>query len=392
MSPLMCAALVVFLEVLSFGAIFPVLPDYCEQLGATHGNVGLWTGVMFMLVGGPRVVTNVMWGKCSDRIGRKPTLALITGGTMTGSLLWGMSGSLWMLAMSRLVAGVFQAQAALTGAIVADVREPQHRAAGMGLLGAAFGFGMLGGIIMGGLVGTHISLGAVGYASALGQLASLAVIVLLLRETHPHHGRGAREKESTPDVFETTAVRHLLGDRTIASLLMVVLAMTAGSMVLVPTLRLLTDRWYGFDLRESTWALAAWMLVGVVVQGGAVRPMVRRMGERGTIMVGLPLLASGLLWMGLQPAEWGFWSAAMLVAAGSGLATPALSGLISHAVKPGDQGAAQGLNQSATALGRTIAYAMAGAMYQFISPGAPLLAGAGLTIVAAGVLAARRRR
>jgi len=375
MSPLVAAALVVLLEVMSFGAIFPVMAAYCAQLGGFASDAPqaqAAAGAMFALVGAPRIFMNIYWGRLSDHLGRRPALALITTGTMIGSLLWvaapalaasvGGSGLIW-LGVSRLVAGVFQAEASLTQAVAADVTAPDRRAAAMGLLGAAFGLGLLGGIVLGGLVGHYVSLPAVGFAAAAAQLASLLVIVFALRETHPSRIAppvgDAADPTPTPDRFERLPIRRLLRLPAVAALLAVTLLFMAGHMVLVPVLPVAVERWFDADLRQVTWVFSVWMLVGVLVQGGAIRPIVRRCGERATIALGFIALAGGFVLFAMSPGAALFWLGAVLIAIGGALATPALTALISHAVSPADQGAVQGLHQSATAAGRTVAYGLA---------------------------------
>jgi DHA1 family tetracycline resistance protein-like MFS transporter len=399
MPPLLIASLVVFFEVLSFGAIFPVLPDYCQQLGAAPDNLAIWSGLMFMMVALPRVVMNTVWGRLSDHIGRKKVLALVTCGTLGGSVMWamapslggteetagflGISGLIWLL-LSRLLAGIFQAQAALTTAIAADVTTPEKRAASMGLLGAAFGFGMLGGIAMGGFVGASIGLSYVGWASACAQGVSILMILFMLRETHPHH---VPEAEQTGDAFEPEKLSVLLRRASIKRLMIVTLVLMSGHMVLVPTLRLASADWYNFDLNQTTWLFIVWMFVGVLVQGGAVRPMVKRFGDRKTLLYGVVLLAAGFFMLAGVGPNWlgGFWTSAVLIAIGGSLSTPALTALISHSVSEADQGAAQGLNQSFTALGRALSYVIAGLLYDVHST-LPYWIGGALVVVS-GLLA-----
>lgn len=388
MPAVFAASLVVFLEVVSFGAIFPVLPDYCLELGGSE----LWVGVLFAFVALPRVVMNTVWGKLSDRFGRRPVLGLITAGTLSGSVLWALApalggavfGGFAWLAISRVMTGIFQAQAALTQAIAADVTTPQRRAAAMGMLGAAFGAGIVVGIGMGGTIGHHIGHPAVGWASAAAQIASLGVILLLLRETHPAH-RADRPDDATA-MFIPQRLSALLAHRDIQRLLIVWLVAVIGQMVMVPTLRLISKDRYGYDLTDTTWLFVMWALIGVVVQGGGVRVLSWRIGDRATFVLGLILLAFGLTAIGITTDLAWFWSAMAVVSVGTALATPALAAMLSHTVGSADQGAVQGLNQSITAMGRGGSYLMAGLLYAHFAPGVTYTVGGILCAVAVGLV------
>jgi len=397
MTPVWIAAAVVFLEVLSFGAMFPVMPDYCRDLGGltTDAQVAWWAGLMFAAVGGPRIIMNTVWGRLSDRIGRRRVLAIATCGTLGGSVLWALaealgespSSALAWLAVSRLLAGFFQAQAALTAAVAADATTPQQRAGAMGILGVGFGLGMLGGIALGGAVGHLASPAAVGWAAAAAQLLSVLVILFALPETHPAHVAGA---ERTPDYFRPQHPLQLARRPDVRHLLVVTLIMTAGHMVLVPTLRVVSDAWFNLDLLETTWLFAAWMGVGILVQGGAIRPLVKRFGERSVTAAGTAVLAAGLFLMAASSSSLpAFWTAAMIVALGGALAAPTLTSMLSHTVGPQEQGSVQGLNQSLTAAGRTLSYFLAGGLYRLVSDTAPFWLGGSLVTVALLALLAR---
>ncbi len=379
---LLAASLVVFFEVVSFGAIFPVLADYCKQLGGD----AMWVGLLFAMVAGPRVVMNTVWGKLSDRIGRKPVLLIMTGGTLVGSVLWALSpvlgatmfGGLAWLAISRIACGLFQAQAALTQAIAADVSTNEKRTAAMGLLGAAFGLGIVAGISMGGFVGSTISYAAVGWCSAVAQVLSLGVIAFGLRETHPAH-----QAEAAPTaMFQPSTFTGLLQQPPLRHLLIIWLIAVIGQMVMVPTLRLISADRFDFTLADTTWLFIMWAMIGVFIQGGLIRVLIRHVAERSLLVAGLAITSGGMLVVGLTTSLSAFWVGMAAVSAGMGLATPTLSAMLSHRVNESDQGAAQGLNQSVTALGRAISYGMAGWLYAQFLPGVTYAVGGAICAVA----------
>ena len=148
MPPVVAAALVVLFEGLVLWAVFPIMSYYCADLGGGPAAVG----ILFALMSGPRVLFNPIFGRLSERFGRRPLMVVASLGTMAGSIAWAVSPNVGWLAVSRAIAGIFGAQAALSSAVVADVTSPDRRSSGMGLVGAAFGLSMVFGPLLGGWV------------------------------------------------------------------------------------------------------------------------------------------------------------------------------------------------------------------------------------------------
>lgn len=379
MPPLIAAALVVLLQIVSLGAVFPTLQGYTDQLGGS----ALWGGLLFAAVTAPKVLLNPLWGRLSDRVGRKPALGAMFIGTIAGSVLWAMAptlgeitgGGLLWLTISRIVIGCFTAQAAVAFAIACDIATPEKRAAAMGVLGAAFGVGLLVGIPLGGVVGDH-SLAAVGWLSAGFELAALVVAMALLKETHrPADGA------TTPRLRDLFAVA---GRHECRTLLIVTVMIWAGASVLIATLGPLTADRYGYTFREVGWVMAVWGLVGVLVQGGLIRPAVARLGERTTALVGLVLLAMGYIGLSVHQSSEQMYALMLPIGAGGALFGPTVVAMLSHRVGASEQGRLHGLNQSATSLGRAIGMFGGGALYATAGQGAPYWVAAG--VVAAGAV------
>lgn len=381
------------------GAIFPTMADYIEQFGGQDWMVGL----MFALYAVPRVFMNTMWGNLSDRWGRRKVMAISTLGTFAGSILWAyaplatskvdmgiLGDGLFWIAMSRVVAGFFQNQATITQAMMADSVKPEKLSGAMGILGVAFGLGMLGGFQLVAWIGRmQMDLSFIGWISALVQLLSLGVTLFLMPETLPPH---LRRQAQAADLEQGAQAprRGLLSIPMVVSLLLVGLVFTSGHLILIPTLRSLTNDWYQFTLAQTSNAFSIWMIVGILVQGGAIRPMVKRCGERGTILTGMVLCGAGFFWIAIHPGIVGFWAGAILLAIGGSLAEPAMRALISHQVDSSSQGSVHGLLQSVTALGRLISYLLAAGLY-YLSPAAAYF-GAGVLVLAAAALLVRGKR
>lgn len=353
MPPLFAAALVVLLEGLSFGATFPVIGYYTQQLGGD----ALWVGAMFALLAGPKVITNPLFGRLADALGRRPVLLVNGLGTLAGSLMWAVAPSVGWLAASRGVTGVFGAQAALANTIAADVSPPEKRAAAMGHLGAAFGIAFTLGPVIGGLVGERLSYAAVGWVCAGLQLVSLAIIALALPETR--RAGAAASAAAAPEE------RAMLGRTDILHLLIVTLVMTLGLSSFNSTYQLVTEHSYGFTAQQTGYALGCFGLCAVIVQGGVVRVMVRRFGERAAGMSGMVLMVAGFGLIALRLALPGLWTATVLLAVGSALAVPCLGALLSRRVGAAEQGAINGLNQAFVGLGRAGGAALGGVLYDW---------------------------
>lgn len=385
MPPLLCVAIVVFLEVVCLGAVFPTLPRYTEALGGT----ALLAGVMFALVSGPKIFTNPLWGKASDASGRRRILVLLTIGTLSGSVLWAATpwlGAtvglplLW-LGLSRLVYGIFSGQATLAFAVASDTSAPEKRSAALGVLGAAFGAGLTVGFPLGGIVAEAFGYAAVGWLCAAAEVIALLVVLLTLPETRRR------------DVAELTVEQagRLITRPVIMLLVAVCLVVTMGMSMMTPTLSPYVGDVHGWSVAEAGWAFLVFGIVSIIVQGGLIRPTVRALGDRRTLIVGVLTLAAGFVVLAvLAPVGW-FWLGVVLIGTGAGLSQPTLAGLFSLNVDAREQGAAHGLNQGATSLGRTLAYPIAGGLYGYVGWGWPYAVGA--VLLGAGLLplAALRR-
>jgi len=313
---------------------------------------------MFALLAGPNVVTNPLFGRVADRIGRRPVLIVNGLGTLAGSVVWALAPSVGWLAASRGITGVFGAQAALANAIAADVSPPQKRAAAMGQLGAAFGIAFTLGPVVGGLVAERFSYAAVGWVCAGLQCLSLLIVAFGLRET----GRTGVPEEGASG---NGAERALLGRMDVLHLLIVTLIMTLGLSSFNSTYQLVTEHSYGFTARQTGYALGCFGFCAVIVQGGVVRVFVRRCGERVASATGMASMAAGFALIAVRPPLPGLWTATVLLAGGSALAVPCLGALLSRCAGSREQGAINGLNQAFVGLGRAGGAALGGLFYDW---------------------------
>ncbi|HVO36329.1 MAG TPA: MFS transporter [Gemmatimonadales bacterium] len=357
---------VVFIDLLGFGIVLPLLPTYAATFGVSPAAIGLLVTSFSLL----QLVAVPVWGAVSDRFGRRPVLIVGLVGSTASYLLFAFAHTYWVLLISRIVAGAMGATIGVAQAYIADVTAPERRAHAMGMLGAAFAMGFILGPAIGGILSAHSYASAGLVAGAL--CAANAVAALAWLPETPQH-RAARSAE-----------RVRLGP--LAAPFAASLLVTAAFAVLHVTLPL-----FGRDVLHDTprrmGMLFAYMgVVSAIVQGGVVGRLAPRVGEQRLAAAGALLLAAGLA---LAPEAAG--GAALLVAlgvlsAGSALATPSIYAVVSRHATAGQQGAALGLTQTASTLGRIAGPTLAGFLIGASGTATPFRAGAGLAVL--GMVAA----
>ncbi len=381
MSPVVAAAIVVFCEGLVLWAVFPIMSYYC----AAFGGGPVWVGVLFALMSGPRVIFNPLFGRLSERYGRRPLMVVASLGTLASSVVWAVAPSLMWLAVSRLLMGVFGAQAALSAAVAADVTPPERRGGAMGVLGGAFGLSMILGPLLGGLVAHFGSHAMVGWAGAAFQAVSVVTCLVGLRETRPLEAFAAA---SRPGRFD--------GDLwflpNVTPLMLATLISTLAVTQITTTFSLLAERQYQYREREVAYFFTLFGLIGTLVQGGLVRALAPRFGDKPLAVAGLVALALGGALTALTPPRAGLWAAMSLVGVGAALSTPTLTALVSGCAGADRQGALLGLHQGVTALARGLGAPLAGGMFRAVGVSAPYGLSAVISVVAVVVVAGVRVR
>jgi MFS family permease len=369
--------LVVFLDLLGFGMVIPVMPLYAERLGASEAATG-WLSTGYSLM---QFVFAPIWGRLSDRVGRRPVLLLSVAMTAVAFFLYGVAGTFVVLLLSRLFAGAATANIAIAQAYVADVTPPEGRARGMGMIGAAFGLGFVFGPAVGGILSAH-SLSTPGYVAAALSAMNLVGAFFLLPEP-------ATRVAATRRQGRFAALMEELGKPRIRRLLMVYFLLILGFSGMEATYAFLAERRYGLADRNVGYVFAYIGVLVVLVQGGLIGPLTRRLGERRLLVAGAVLQAVGLAALPFGTGIAGLLLASAPLAIGSGLTSPSLTSLLSKFSRAEDQGGTLGIGQSAAALGR-IAGPLAGTTSFAHWHAATYLGGAVLMAMGAAVAATVR--
>jgi len=366
--------LVVFVDLLGFGMVIPVMPIYAEHLGASEAATG-WLSTGYSLM---QFVFAPIWGRLSDRVGRRPVLLVSIAMTAVAFLLYGVAASFAVLLVSRLFAGAATANIAIAQAYVADVTTPEGRAKGMGMIGAAFGLGFVFGPAVGGLLAAH-SLSTPGFVAAALSILNLVGAFFLLPEP-AQHVAAARQRGRFEALFAE------LRKPGIRKLLVIFFVVTFAFSAMEATYAFLSQRHYGLDARHVGWVFAYIGVIVVLVQGGLIGPLTRRYGEKKLLVAGAVLQALSLAALPFATGVPGLLLATAPLALGSGLTSPSLSSLLSKFSRAEDQGGTLGIGQSASALGRIFG-PLTGTMSFSTWHAAPYLGGAVLMGLGAAVAA-----
>jgi len=343
-SPLGIIFLTVFISMIGFGIVIPVLPVYAksEPFKMNPAQLGWLVGI-FSLV---QLFSAPLLGKLSDRIGRKPVLIVSIIGTAVGYFITGAAGAPWMLFLGRIIDGASGGNIATAQACIADVTPPEQRSRAMGFIGMAFGLGFIMGPALGGFL-SHWGAAVPFYFAGALSLVNVFFVVARLPETlSPERRLHPKAKAPLGEVFA--------GGRGgfISVLLAATLTATTGFAFIHVLFALFCGDHLGWDLKQTSYAFAYVGFLAVLVQGGLLRQLLKRNIEKELAVAGAALLALSL-WM--MPRTWGtgsFLGACALMALGNGLVTPVLSGMASRHVHGRAQGRVLGLMAAAGSLGR----------------------------------------
>src|SRR4029078_1388350 len=323
--PLAIIFLTIFVNLVGFGIIIPLLPFYAQTFGASPLVIAL----LFASFSLSQLVAAPLLGDLSDRWGRRPVLIFSLLGTVVSFVMLAVAHSLFMLFAARIVDGLSGGNITTARAYIADITTEDNRAKAFGILGAAFGLGFIVGPGLGAAL-SHISYTAPIWAAALITVVATALAFFWLPETvHRAHAGGRSPWHAIVDSWQLPHLRALF---TIDFIYWAAFA------VYQTTFALFGARRFGFDAAHTGYLLSAFGFLGVLVQGGMVGPAVKVLGERDTLAVGLACAAIG--WGGSALTHSLPVFVAMLVpgAIGIRVCNATLSALISKSAPPREPG------------------------------------------------------
>jgi DHA1 family tetracycline resistance protein-like MFS transporter len=350
-SPLFVIFITVFIDLVGFGIVIPVLPFYAEgtKFGATPREVGL----LFASYSIMQLVFAPVMGRLSDKHGRRPVLLVSLLGTCLGFLILGFATTLWMLFLGRIIDGISGGNISTAQAYIADVTTKENRAKGMGLIGAAFGLGFVFGPAIGGILsrwGINVPFlfaGGLAFANAI-------LLYFVLPETvtpdHPARvsaasGRGWRQ------------LLHSLQRPRLGFVLTIYFLSIVAFSIMTTVFSLFLMFRLGYDAFHNGWVFAFVGIVSAIIQGGLIGRLVKRFGEPPLVITGALLFSASLFatpFVGPVIGVLGILAIGSVSSIGNALMAPSLASLASKSASAGEQGGVLGVTQSVASLARAV--------------------------------------
>ncbi|SFF17053.1 Multidrug resistance protein [Bacillus sp. OV194] len=360
--------LVMFLVMVGFGIIIPVLPFFAEKVGANPAQLGLLMAVYSLM----QLLFAPIWGRVSDRIGRKPVMLIGIAGLSISFFLMAVSSQLWMLFAARIIGGLLSsANMPTTMAYVADITTPENRGKGMGIIGAAVGLGFIFGPAIGGVF-SKTSLNTPFYLAGISSIITFFLVLFVLKESLPKELRtnGPSEPGSRWKAF-TGAVSILF-------VLQLFISLSLSG--LEATFAYFAAKKAGLDTNHLGYIFMIMGFAGALVQGGLVGRLTKKFGEGKVIQAGIVISAVGF---GLILLVHNFTTAAIYLSIfgiGNGVIRPSVSALLTKTSTSG-HGSVTGLLSSFDSLGRIIGPPLGGWLFS-VAAGLPYISGIILSVIA----------
>ncbi len=350
-TPLAIIFVTVFIDLIGFGMVIPILPFYANQspFNATPFEIG----VLFSIYSWMQFFFSPVLGRLSDKYGRRPILFISLLGSAIGYLVIGFAGTLPLVFLGRIISGITGANISTAQAYIADVTTKENRAKGMGLFGAAFGLGFILGPAIAGVLskyGVHVPFF---FAAILSLTSALAVYFFL-----PESPNRESQTDDTPRKGKLQFVLESLKQHEFAFVNLIYFLLVTSFSIMTYAFVLFTAYRFGYNAEQNGYLFAFIGLVSVICQGLLFGILVKRFGEKLLTALGCLLMAISFFLIPYIGREFGGLAlllfACVLLTFGNALASPALTSLVSKISKEEEQGSSLGIMQSFASLARAI--------------------------------------
>ena len=377
--PLLIIFLTIFVNLVGFGIIIPLLPFYAETFGASPLVIGL----LFAVFSVCQLAAAPALGDLSDRYGRRPVLIFSLAGTVVSFAMLALAHSVAMLFAARIVDGLSGGNISTARAYVADVTQPKDRARAYGLIGAAFGLGFILGPALSGALARISITAPIWLAAAVTLVATVMAWVWLPETVHRAHA-------GTGDWNPFRYLPELLRRPVVSRVLTIDFTYWLAMAVFQTTFALFVAQRFHYDASQTGYLFAAFGVLGAIIQGGFIRPIVRRLGDKPVFMLGLVCAAAGMVASALSQSIGLFVASLVPLAFGIGFGHPTVASLVSLAGRGDEQGRVQGAAGAVESLGRTIGPVWGNASLERFGEAMPYVSAAAMLVLTLAIVAGLR--
>jgi len=356
--------LIVFIDLLGFGIILPLLPFIAQKYQANAAQIGLLTATysFFQLLAAP------VLGRLSDRFGRKKILILSQLGSALGFIILAFANSLPLLFLSRIIDGLTGGNISIAQAYIADVTDKKNRARGMGLIGAAFGLGFIFGPALGGAL-SKISYSTPALVAAFVSFLTVLTTILFLKETVDT--KKALESPKTEFSFKELKIVLLIPN--LSFLIIIFFLINLAFSLTQGNLALWTEKTFGYDPSKNGFIFAYVGVLAVLVQVVVLPFLLKKLNENIILKIASFNLFLSFFLIFLSKNEPIFYLALTFMPLGNGLANPSIQSIASEDVPKEEYGGTLGLLQSAGSMGRILGPIIGGELFYLFNKDLPFL-------------------
>lgn len=360
--------LTVFIDLLGFGILIPILPTFATvNLHMDETTIGIVLAAYSFM----QFIFNPLFGKLSDKYGRKPIITFCLLLNAIGYVIFAFTHSFELLIISRIVGGIGGSSVSVAMAYIADITTKENRAHGMGLIGAAFGLGFVFGPLIGGLLAKY-GYAVVGFGSAVFSFIAFLTTIFFLPESNVNI---QKSKEAVRKILDISALKKVFTHPSVGVLIILFFIQTFAMANIYGTFALIGYEHYHFTDMQNGLMYGILGLVSAIVQGGLLKFISKYMDQKKliklgsvTMMLGLALIPYGINFAGLALII-------SLLSFGSGILQPTILSMISTIAPDTEQGITLGTNQSMSSLARVLGPFWGGFAFQYLGYQWPFLTG-----------------
>lgn len=366
--------LTVFIDLLGFGILIPILPSFAKkELGVDETAIGIAIAIYSFV----QFLFNPFFGKMSDKYGRKPIIVVTLFLNAVGYILFAYTHSYLMLLLSRIIAGIGGSNIGVAQAYIADVTTKENRSKGMGLIGSAFGLGFVFGPLMGGFLADYGYM-ITGFAAAGFSLIAFVLTIFKLPESNLNRVNSLQRKRA---LFDIEGTKKILSRPELFILVLLFFILTFSFANIYGTFALLGIQVYGFTDLQNGYMFGIVGLSSAIVQGGLIGYVNRLMSKKYIIIIGAFLIMITLALIPYGQTFLGLAIISIVLSYGTGTLQPTILSLISEVTSDAEQGITLGINQSFSAFARVLGPLWGGFAFEFLGYPFPFLTGAVFTFL-----------